>query len=469
MRLPSLSSRSGTAAAGSPWSAGWPSWAPRSRYHREIGELLAPIDHVIAVGELARGYGTGEWVRDADEAAKRLAELLQPGDVVLVKGSRSVGLEAVAQNSQLMERVLAAGLLAMIISIVAGPKFIDFLRRNEMGQHIREEGPAGHRIKQGTPTMGGLLLVFSATVAFLALSHYTTEGLAVFGVMLGCAAVGFADDYTKLRHRRSLGLSGRWKLVLLAAITVGLAFAVEEVNAPSELYVPVVDWRFGSPSASTSCFPDRGRGGERREPDGRIDGLAAGIGIIALLTLTAMNVVAYTRSGQFQAEQDLASLDMAILGAALIGGTIGFLWYNAFPAEVIMGDTGSMAIGGAIGPRGDEPQRAAPAPDRRDLRDRGALGDPPGGLLQVLGPPDLPDGADPPPLRDESLVGDEDHGALLDRRRDPVRRRVRALLPLLPGLPPRPGRMTYLVLGLARSGPGGGPRACAAGRPRRGR
>ena len=97
-----------------------------------------------------------------------------------------------------MERVLAAGLLAMLISIVAGPKFIDFLRRNEMGQHIREEGPASHRIKQGTPTMGGLLLVFSATVAFLALSHYTTEGLAVFGVMLGCAAVGFADDYTKL-------------------------------------------------------------------------------------------------------------------------------------------------------------------------------------------------------------------------------------------------------------------------------
>ena len=72
--------------------------AEGSRYHREIGELLDPFDHVIAVGELARGYGTGEWVQDADEAAKRLAELLQPGDVVLVKGSRSVGLEAVAQK-----------------------------------------------------------------------------------------------------------------------------------------------------------------------------------------------------------------------------------------------------------------------------------------------------------------------------------------------------------------------------------
>ena len=100
----------------------------------------------------------------------------------------------------------------MLISIVAGPKFIEFLRRNEMGQQIREEGPEGHRVKQGTPTMGGLLLVFSAAVAFLALRHYTIAGLAVFGVMLGCGAIGFVDDYIKLRHRRSLGLSGRWKL-----------------------------------------------------------------------------------------------------------------------------------------------------------------------------------------------------------------------------------------------------------------
>jgi phospho-N-acetylmuramoyl-pentapeptide-transferase len=140
-----------------------------------------------------------------------------------------------------MERVLAAGLLSMLISIVAGPKFIEFLRRNEMGQHIREEGPAGHQVKQGTPTMGGLLMVFSASVAFLSLSHYTTEGITVFLVMLGCGAIGFADDYTKLRHRRSLGLPGRWKLLLLAGITIGLAFAVDDVNAPSDVYVPVLD------------------------------------------------------------------------------------------------------------------------------------------------------------------------------------------------------------------------------------
>ena len=250
-----------------------------------------------------------------------------------------------------MERVLAAGLLAMLISIVAGPKFIEFLRRNEMGQHIREEGPAGHRIKQGTPTMGGLLIVFSSTVAFLTLSHYTVEGLTVFFVMLGCAAIGFADDYFKVRHRRSLGLAGRWKLVLLAAITVGLAFAVEDVNAPTDIYVPILDWRIGlSLGFYVLLFLIvAGAANGANLTDG-IDGLAAGIGIIALITFTAINVVAYTRSGQISPTgQDLASLDMAILGAALIGGTIGFLWYNAFPAEVIMGDTGSMAIGGALG------------------------------------------------------------------------------------------------------------------------
>ena len=248
-----------------------------------------------------------------------------------------------------MERVLAAGLLAMVISIVAGPKFIEFLRRNEMGQHIREEGPESHRIKQGTPTLGGLLMVVSASVAFLTLSHYTTEGLTVFFVMLGCGAVGFIDDYTKLRHRRSLGLSGRWKLLLLAGITVGVAWAVVDVGAPTEIYVPVLDWElalsFGFYLLLFLIVAGSANGANLT--DG-IDGLAAGIGIIALLTFTAINVFAYTRSGQLASEQDLAALDMAILGAALIGGAIGFLWYNAFPAEVQMGDTGSMAIGGAL-------------------------------------------------------------------------------------------------------------------------
>jgi phospho-N-acetylmuramoyl-pentapeptide-transferase len=250
-----------------------------------------------------------------------------------------------------MERVIAAGLFAMVISILAGPKFIDFLRRNEMGQHIREEGPAGHQVKQGTPTMGGLLIVFSMALAFLALSHYTTAGLTVFGVTLACAAIGFTDDFIKVRHRRSLGLAGRWKLLMLAAITVALAFAVEDADRPTWVYVPLFDWQIALSFGFYVLlfFVIAGAANGANLTDG-IDGLAAGIGIIALLTFTAINVFTYIRSGQqTPLDQDIAALDQAILGAALIGGAIGFLWYNAFPAEVIMGDTGSMAIGGALG------------------------------------------------------------------------------------------------------------------------
>jgi phospho-N-acetylmuramoyl-pentapeptide-transferase len=249
-----------------------------------------------------------------------------------------------------MERVLAAGLLAMVISILVGPKFIDFLRRNEFGQMIREEGPAGHAVKQGTPTGGGLMIVVSMTVPFLALSHWTAEGLTVFGITMACAAIGFADDYIKVHHRRSLGLSGRWKLLFIAAITVGVSLVVEDLNYDTAVYVPVVDWRVQLAFAFYILLflILAGAANGANLTDG-IDGLAVGVGIIALLTFTAMNVFTYIRSSQVATEQDLAALDQAILGASLIGGAIGFLWYNAFPAEVFMGDTGSMAIGGALG------------------------------------------------------------------------------------------------------------------------
>jgi phospho-N-acetylmuramoyl-pentapeptide-transferase len=249
-----------------------------------------------------------------------------------------------------MERVLAAGLLAMIISILVGPKFIDFLRRREFGQMIREEGPAGHAVKQGTPTAGGLMIVVSMSVPFLALSHWTPEGLTVFGVTLACAAIGFADDYIKVRHRRSLGLSGRWKLLLLAGITVGVGLVVQDLDFRTSVYVPVLDWRVQLAFAFYFFLflILAGAANGANLTDG-IDGLAIGVGIIALLTFTAINVFTYIRSSQVAAEQDLAALDQAILGASLIGGAIGFLWYNAFPAEVFMGDTGSMAIGGALG------------------------------------------------------------------------------------------------------------------------
>jgi phospho-N-acetylmuramoyl-pentapeptide-transferase len=250
-----------------------------------------------------------------------------------------------------MERVLAAAILAMGISILAGPKLIAFLRAKEFGQYIREEGPAGHLVKQGTPTMGGILFVLAAVVPFLILSRYTVEGLTVFFVTLACAAIGFADDYIKVTHQRSLGLSGRWKLLLLAGITAGVAWVVQDQKLAKAVYVPVLDWRLG---LSVGFFVllflvIAGAANGANLTDG-IDGLAIGVGIIALFTFTAINMLAYIREGQVSAPLERAAAqDLAIWGAALIGGGIGFLWYNAFPAEVIMGDTGSMAIGGALG------------------------------------------------------------------------------------------------------------------------
>ena len=130
-----------------------------------------------------------------------------------------------------MGEVLIGGTASLLICIFLSPRFIQFLREREFGQQIREEGPQGHHTKAGTPTMGGLIIFTAISVPYLVLSDRDTESLAVFGVALGSAAIGFADDYIKVHHRRSLGLAGRWKLLLLAGITVGVGFAVNDLSA----------------------------------------------------------------------------------------------------------------------------------------------------------------------------------------------------------------------------------------------
>jgi phospho-N-acetylmuramoyl-pentapeptide-transferase len=227
-------------------------------------------------------------------------------------------------------RVLIAALVALIVSIVIGPRFIAFLRANEFGQHIREDGPEHHTSKQGTPTMGGLMILFAATVAFLPVTHFTLQGLTVLFTTLACGAIGFLDDFIKLTHQRSLGLSGRWK------IQHSVFVPIVNVNVPlSYGWYVLIFLVIGGTANGTNLA------------DG-IDGLAAGTGIIAIFTFTAMNVVSYVRSGTDISHRNLTDLDLAIIGAALVGAAIGFLWYNAFPAEVFMGDTGSMALGGAL-------------------------------------------------------------------------------------------------------------------------
>src|SRR5918912_4404737 len=130
----------------------------------------------------------------------------------------------------------------MLLSILAGPRFIAFLRRREYGQHIREEGPQSHMTKQGTPIMGGLLMLGVASAAYLAVARYTVPALTVLFVTLACGAIGFADDFLKVTHRRSLGLKGRWKLLLLGLITVGVGIAARHQHLPTTVFVPVVQW-----------------------------------------------------------------------------------------------------------------------------------------------------------------------------------------------------------------------------------
>jgi phospho-N-acetylmuramoyl-pentapeptide-transferase len=248
-----------------------------------------------------------------------------------------------------MTRVLIAGLIALIVSIVAGPRFIEFLRDNEFGQHIREELPEHHLVKQGTPTMGGLMILFAATIGFLPATHFRLQALTVLFATLACGAIGFLDDFIKLTHRRSLGLRGRWKLLLLAGVTVVVAIVSHHLRLSTDVYVPVVGWTI---PFSYAWYPFlfliiAGASNGTNLADG-VDGLAAGAGIISIFTFTAMMIVSFVRSSRIPAERNLTKLDLAIVGAALIGAAIGFLWYNAFPAEVIMGDTGSMAFGGAI-------------------------------------------------------------------------------------------------------------------------
>jgi phospho-N-acetylmuramoyl-pentapeptide-transferase len=144
-----------------------------------------------------------------------------------------------------------------------------------------------------------------------------------------------------------LGLNGRWKLLLLALITVGVGIAARHQHLPTNVYVPglghlELSWAW----YGLLFLVIAGAANGVNLTDG-VDGLAAGTGIIALFTYTAMNVIAWIRSGP-PGDRFETKLDLALVGAALIGGAIGFLWYNAFPAEVFMGDTGSMAIGGAL-------------------------------------------------------------------------------------------------------------------------
>jgi phospho-N-acetylmuramoyl-pentapeptide-transferase len=234
-------------------------------------------------------------------------------------------------------RVLIGGTAALLMCLFLSPKFIEFLRRREFGQTIREEGPKGHQTKAGTPTMGGIILVAAITVPFLALSHRDWESIGVFAATVACALLGFADDYTKILKRRSLGLRARTKLVVTVAISLGLWWVATQRAG----IAPTVKLTFVDVSVDLGPFFPifiylvvAGTTTAVNFTDG-LDGLAAGCAAILLLAYIGITFIA----GQY---------DLTMLAACLVGACVGFLWFNSFPASIFMGDTGSLGLGGAI-------------------------------------------------------------------------------------------------------------------------
>jgi phospho-N-acetylmuramoyl-pentapeptide-transferase len=241
-----------------------------------------------------------------------------------------------------MGRVLIAGTASLLICIFLSPRFIDFIRAREFGQHIREEGPEGHHTKAGTPTMGGLIIFAAVSIPFLILTDWSWQAMGVFGTAIACALIGFADDYTKIIRRRSLGLRARTKLLATIAISIGLWLAATEGAGLQEtVRLRVIDaqidlaWAGGILYLVFVYLVVAGTTSGVNLTDG-LDGLAAGCAAIVLLAYVG---ITYITTGQ---------TDLTLLAGCLIGGCVGFLWFNSFPANIFMGDTGSLGLGGAI-------------------------------------------------------------------------------------------------------------------------
>ena len=270
-----------------------------------------------------------------------------------------------------MKSVLVAAMTALMVSLLSTPAVVRLFRRRGYGQEIREDGPSTHATKRGTPTMGGVVIV-TATVLGYALAHLlvlgqpgrgpTASGLLVLGLMVGLGLVGFLDDFIKIRKQRSLGLNAASKF--LGQLVVGVAFAVSALQFKNDA---------GLTPASTNLsfvrdYTAIGLGtvgfvifayvvitatsNAVNLTDG-LDGLAAGASLMVFAAYVVIGFWQFRNSCVLQ--PDLAQcytardpLDIALVAAAAMGACFGFLWWNASPAKIFMGDTGSLAIGGAF-------------------------------------------------------------------------------------------------------------------------
>ena len=258
---------------------------------------------------------------------------------------------------QVTFRTAWAAITALLISLMFGPRMITMLRQFQIGQQIREEGPRTHQSKRGTPTMGGVLIILSVVISTLLWSNLSVVYVWIaVGATMAFGAVGFADDYLKIKRRHNLGLTGKQKLALqfLAAIGIGLSLhffttystrlsvpflkdLVPEIWWPIYLlaFTPIVIVGFSNAANLT---------------DG-LDGLAISVTMVTAAALTGFTYVTGHKifADYLGLVYNTEVHELTIFCASLMGASLGFLWFNAPPAEVFMGDVGSLAIGGAIG------------------------------------------------------------------------------------------------------------------------
>ena len=255
-------------------------------------------------------------------------------------------------------RTGGAVITALVLSFVFGPVLIRTLRtRQNGGQPIRTDGPVGHLAKQGTPTMGGFLILFALTVATVLWADLTNGYVWVaLGVTITYGTIGFLDDYLKVLHRNSAGLSSKLKLGLQTAIAIAAGLWIMRLlpePLSTTLAVPffkslLIDLGWMFPAFAVVVMV--GASNAVNLTDG-LDGLAIvpvmiAAGVFALISYLVGNAVF---SGYLQLHYVPGSGELAVFLGALVGGGLGFLWFNAPPAKVFMGDTGSLALGGALG------------------------------------------------------------------------------------------------------------------------
>ena len=236
-----------------------------------------------------------------------------------------------------IQQLISTLLVALAVSLALGPITLPMLRRLKFGQSIREEGPKSHQAKSGTPTMGGIMILIAVTVASLIFVGGSQEVWLALFIMLGHGVIGFIDDFIKVVLKRNLGLKARQKLLGQILMAVALVYiSITYMGGDTNLWIPVLDQTIdcGIFYYILIFFVLVGTTNAVNLTDG-LDGLASGTMAVAALAYTLICLI----FGQYE----LAAFCMAV-----VGGVLGFLKYNAHPAKVFMGDTGSLALGGAL-------------------------------------------------------------------------------------------------------------------------